>query len=321
MITSDNLPLSIPTIGVYGSIEPHPAEATAGDVRRYICLALSENTRRAYQADLRDFLAWGGVLPATDEVLARYIAARAPSHSPYSITRRVVGICRAHTSLGFESPARSELIRAVLRGVRRRHGRPQRQARPLLKQALLELVAQREGVAGVRNRALLLVGFAAALRRSELVALNVDDLLDSQDGLVVHIRRSKTDQDANGRKVALPFGRTSVCPVAALKAWLTDARIESGPVFRSVTKSGQVRGRLSAQSVSLIVKRCAKKAGLDDVGFSGHSLRSGFVTSATHAGAAVHKIQAQTGHRSIAMLSRYIRDAELFLDNACAAVL
>ena len=303
-------------------------QANAGDVilpqvvREYITAALADNTRRAYQGDLADFLEWGGTVPCTSEKLAGYIADRAETHSPYTITRRIVGISRAHTTQGLSDPAKNDLVRTVLRGVRRNNGTTQRQVAPLLKQDLLAILPLLVGIKGIRDRALILLGFAAALRRSELVALDVQDIEFVSEGIIVHQRRSKTDQEGAGRKIAVPNGRTSACPVKALRQWLEQAHIEAGAVFRSISK-GQViaAGRLTGPSVALILKAYAERAGLPAANISGHSLRSGLVTSAAQIGVSAYKIQQQTGHKSAEMLARYIRDANLFENNAAGLLL
>lgn len=290
-------------------------------VSEYIAAALADNTRRAYQGDLADFFRWGGTVPCMPEVLATYIADRAETLSPHTITRRVVGISRAHVSQGLPDPAKNDLVRTVLRGVHRKNGKAQRQVAPLLKQDLLALLPLMRGTKGIRDRALILLGFAAALRRSELVSLDLQDLQFVKEGLVVHLRRSKTDQEGEGRKIAVPYGRTSACPVKAVQYWLEHAQITDGAIFRSVSKGGCVADRLSGQSVALIVKAYAEAAGLRASDISGHSLRSGLVTSAAQIGVATHKIQQQTGHRSVEMLNRYIRDANLFQNNAAGLLL
>jgi site-specific recombinase XerD len=291
-------------------------------IKTYVTASLADNTRRAYRGDLADFLRWGGVVPCSTKTLAAYVADRAKTHSPYTITRRVVGISRAHVSQGLTDPAKTDLVRTVLRGVRRKKGTAQRQVAPLLKQDLLSILPLMQGTKGIRDRALLLLGFAAALRRSELVALDVQDLQFVKEGLLVTLRRSKTDQEGEGRKIAVPRGRTSACPVKAVQHWLEHAQIADNAIFRSVSKSGQVsQSRLTAQSVALILKRYTQAAGLKASDISGHSLRSGLVTSAVQAGVAAHKIQQQTGHRSTEMLVRYIRDANLFENNAAGLLL
>lgn len=290
-------------------------------VTKYIHCAISDNTRLAYRGDLADFLAWGGSVPCTPRMLASYIACRAEIHSPHTISRRVVGIRRAHVSQGLADPAKNDLVRTVLRGVRRMNGTAQRQVAPVLRQDLMAMLPLMHGTKGIRDRALILLGFAAALRRSELVALDVQNIQFFKQGLVIHQQRSKTDPHGEGRKIPVPWGRTAACPVEAVKQWLDHAGITSGAIFRSVGKGGTVGERLTAQSVALVLKSYAEAAGLKASEISGHSLRSGLVTSAVQAGVAIHKIQQQTGHRSAEMLARYIRDANVFVGNAAGAVL
>lgn len=323
-LTNDNIALSIPNSDgaetpalIVNGVPSKLPEAVSG----FIVAALADNTRRAYQGDLADFLKWGGAVPCTPETLAAYIADRAATLSPHTITRRVVGISRAHTSQGLFDPSKNDLVRTVLRGVRRKNGTAQRQAAPLLKQDLLALLPLMKGTKGIRDRALILLGFAAALRRSELVALDVQDLQFVNEGLIVLLRKSKTDQDGEGRKIAVPNGRTSACPVKAVQTWLGLAQIVDGAIFRSVSKGGDVGDRLTGQSVASILKSYAAAAGLPASDISGHSLRSGLVTSAAQIGVAAHKIQQQTGHRSMEMLHRYIRDANLFENNAAGLLL
>jgi site-specific recombinase XerD len=291
-------------------------------VKEFVSAAIAPATRRAYQGDLKDFFSWGGCVPCPPDTVAEYIASRALIHSPFTIARRVVGISRAHTSLDLPDPSKSDLVRAVLRGLRRSEGKPQRQVAPVLREDLFLMLDQMRGIKGTRDRALLLVGFAAALRRSELVGVNVEDLLFCKEGVLVNLPRSKTDQVGDGRKIAIPFGRTSACPVKAVIRWMEVAAINTGAVFRSINKAGVVSpSRLTDQSVALIVKDYARALGLPADAYSGHSLRAGLVTSAAKAGVSLVKIQQQTGHRSVSMLTRYIRDAQVFENNAAGLLL
>lgn len=207
-----------------------------------------------------------------------------------------------------------------MRGIRRKLGSAQRQAKPLLREDLFRVLdALGESMKDARDRALLLIGFAGGFRRSEIVALDCGDVERVRQGLIVTLRRSKTDQEGVGRKVGIPFGRTRNCPVLALDGWLAGAGIEAGPVFRPVDRHGRVASeRLSGEAVS---KERVVAANIDPTGFSGHSLRAGFATSAVQAGVSTFKIRSQTGHVSDAMLARYVRDGELFVDNAAGAVL
>ena len=177
-----------------------------------------------------------------------------------------------------------------------------------------------KGPLGLRDRALLLLGFAGGFRRSELVALDVADLAFTSEGITVTIRRSKTDQEGQGRKVGIPSGRhVQTCPVLAVRDWLEESDMVDGAVFRPVLKGGRVcANRLSAQSVNLVVKRAAASIGLDPTLYGGHSLRAGLATAAASAGASERSIAQQTGHRSMKVLRGYIRDGSLYRDNAAS---
>jgi site-specific recombinase XerD len=193
---------------------------------------------------------------------------------------------------------------------------------PAVKEDVLSMVAGLTGTKGIRDRALLLIGFAGAFRRSELVSLTVADMEQAQQGLILTLQRSKTDQEGHGRKVAIPYARGAVCPVLALQDWLTVAAITEGPIFRGVNRHGRVADTaITPQAVAMVVKERAQAVGLDPAKYAGHSLRAGLVTSAAQLGVSSWKIRQQTGHKSDAMLARYIRDAGLFVSNAAGAVL
>ena len=291
-------------------------------VSDYLRASLSDNSRRAYRSDLSHFLQWGGIIPASPELVATYIAAHADLHAVATLSRRLVSIGKAHTAQGLSTPTDTELVRATLRGIRRTHGSAQRQVAPAVKEDVLSMVAALTGIKGTRDRALLLVGFAGAFRRSELVSLTVADIEQAQQGLIVTLQRSKTDQEGRGRKVAIPFARGAVCPVLALQQWIAVAGITEGPIFRGVNRHGQIAdAAITPQAVAMVVKERAQAVGLNAANYSGHSLRAGLVTSAAQLGVSSWKIRQQTGHKSDAMLSRYIRDAGLFVSNASGAVL
>lgn len=291
-------------------------------IRGYLQASLSDNSRRAYHSDLRHFQSFGGVIPATPETVAAYLASYAGQHAVATLSRRLVSIAKAHTSQGHPSPTNTELVRATLRGIRHVHGSAQRQVMAAVREDILAMVTGLKGIKGLRDKAMLLLGFAGAFRRNELVALTVDDIEYAQQGLIVRLRFSKTDQDGVGRSVAIPYARGLVCPVLALSQWLGESGITTGPIFRAVNRRGEISGiGLTPQSVALVVKERARAAGLDSAKYSGHSLRSGLVTSAATAEVSSWKIRQQTGHKSDAMLARYIRDANIFIDNAAGAIL
>ncbi len=321
-LTSDNYYLSEPTSA--------PAPGSAVDCKNlpatvagYVRASLADNTRRAYLGDLAHFEAWGGSLPAAPETVAAYLATHADSLSVATLIRRLAALSKAHQARGLDNPIRSELVRATLRGIKRKRRRTQLQAKPLLRDdLLLVLDAMGTGLKDLRDRALLLIGFAAALRRSELVALDVPDVEHFRRGIVLHLKRSKTDQDGQGHKIAIPYGRSRWCPVACLDAWLSASGITESAIFCPVDRHGRVHNaRLSGAAVSILVRERIAAAGLEPRGYSGHSLRAGLATSAAQAGVPAWRIKAQTRHASEAMLAHYIRQGALFTDNAAGAVL
>ena len=296
-------------------------EACDPAVRQYLDASLASNTLVAYGSDLKHFAAWGGVIPSTSEQVANYVAYFATRLAESTISRRLVAIAHAHTIQGLASPTNTALVRATLKGVRRARGRATRQVAALQKSHLLQMIKGLTGLTGLRDTALLMIGFAGAMRRSELVALDVEDVRLTEEGALIRLRRSKTDQEGRGREIAIPRVRGRYCPCRVLEAWLKAAEITTGALFRQVNRYGQVSPvRLSPQSVALIIKLRARGAGLDATRFSGHSLRAGFATNAAKQGASTSSIRGQTGHKSDAMLNRYIRNAELFSDNPLSKI-
>lgn len=333
-LTRDNPLLSRPTMTtIGGSSEPvatTPARSEIDfksdlpdNVAAYVEQSLSASTRKSYASDLAHFEAWGGSVPATDTSVARYLAEHADELRVATLVRRLATISKAHTAKGLPSPTASELVRATIRGIKRSRGTAQTEAKPLLRDDLFSVLERMgDDTKSVRDRALLLIGFAGGFRRSELVGLDVGDIEHARQGLIIHLRRSKTDQNGAGRKIAIPFGRTRWCPVAAVDRWLSLSGGGAGPLFLGVNRHGKInQQRLSGEAVALVLKERLAMAGIDPSGFSGHSLRAGFATSAAIAGASTWKVRAQTGHASDAMLARYIRDGDLFADNATGRVL
>lgn len=283
------------------------------DIQTYLSASQSASTKRAYASDLRHFLLHGGSVPCTPKCLARYLAKAANDGLVVAtLERRVSAIHRAHVAKHYPSPAHADVVRQVLQGIRRVLGAKQRQAKPLLKNDLLAALdaikTNSMPVRAARDRALLLIGFASAMRRSELVGVRVEHLAFTSSGLEIELPFSKTDQDRHGRTVFIPHARGEHCPVTALTNWLKTAGIKSGYVFRSVNRYEGISNRgLTAQSVALIVKANMVQIGADAQSFSGHSLRAGYCTSAAEQGLQTWQIREQTGHKSDATLSKYIR--------------
>jgi integrase len=324
-ITPDNLHLSEPT--PFADASAPPIRQLAGActdplVLHFIEAATAPNTRRAYDSDLKHFLAWGGALPASPEDVARYLAAHATTHAVATLARHLVAIRRAHALQGLSDPVRSELVRLTFRGIRRAQARPQRRAAALTVEEIAAIMASLgDSLRDARDRALLLTGFAGAFRRSELSRIDCESIERTEAGIVITVRRSKTDQEGQTRQVAIPRGRNGICPVKALDQWLELSGIIEGPVFRPVTRRGHVLpGQLSGDAIAFIVKQRAKSIGLDPTRYSGHSLRAGFVTSAATAGAPAWRIKAQTGHASDALVGRYIRLSDPFAASSVMAI-
>lgn len=305
-----------------------PLAEIADRASEFIQQSKAKNTIRAYRADWEHFSDWCQVhgqtaLPASPDTVALYLADISTTHKPGTLTRRISAISQAHQIAGMESPTGASKVRLVMAGIRRTKGTAQNAKTPVLVDDLRKMVDRLpDGMLGIRDRALLLIGFAGGFRRSELVGLDRDAVEIPKDGIVVTIRHSKTDQEGQGRKIGIPYGSNPVtCPVRAFQAWLEASGILEGPVFRPVTRHGRILAqRLSTNAVAEIVKRYAAAVGLDATKFAAHSLRSGLVTSADMGGASEKSIMNQTGHRSTVMVRKYIRDGSLFRSNAAAVV-
>lgn len=303
------------------SIDLDTLRASARDLAEQ---SRSISTRKAYEADVKAFCAWCrdrglSCLPASPETVSVYIAAlREGQYSPATIARRLASISTYHQVAGYESPTRHPVVRAVLSGLRR-SASSQRRVNALSVEDVRRMVlATDKGLLGIRDRALLLVGFASAMRRSEVCSLGIDDVAFVTEGLLLSLRRSKTNQEGEPETIAVPYGSDpKTCPVRSLRTWIDAAGITDGHLFRSVNRHGQVsQGHLTDRVVAMVVKRLGEKIGLDPANLAGHSLRAGFATSAARAGAPSHSIRRQTRHKSDAMLSRYIRQGTQWDDHA-----
>jgi integrase len=325
------MPLALPPLqGPLAALAPELESA-----RTFATASKADETRRAYTREWQAFVAWCSTkgcpsLPAEPATLAAYLAALADGSAsgrprkPAGIDLALAAITGAHKAAGFPSPREAPEVRAVRSGIRRTLGTAPHQVAPLLVPELRRaLAALPDTKLGHRDRALLLVGWTGAFRRSALVALDVADLAFGSEGVAVTVRRDKTDPEARGRLVALPFGSSAeVCPVRSLRTWLDLAGLTEGSVFRQVDRHGHILpARLSPRAVAIVVKRAAAQLALDPGVFAGHSLRAGFATSAARAGRPDRDIMRQTGHRSRAMLDRYVREAEVWRDNPAAGLL
>jgi integrase len=288
----------------------------------------SASTRAAYAGDWRDFAIWchakgATPLPAHVGIVGAYLSHLANSGLRSStIGRKCAAIADRHKAAGLEPPTASEAVKAVMRGIRRTIGTSPERKSPITAEVLTEMLKHvpPDSLVGLRDRALLTFGFATAMRRSELCALEVGDLTETPDGLRVTIRRSKTDQTGEGQEIAVPRG-FRLRPVEAVQAWLAAAELNSGKVFRSVASGDRVGEGITPECAVRRLKVIAVRAGLDPALFAGHSLRSGYVTSAVEVNAPLLKIAEQTRHRSLDMLRVYSRRVDLFREHSGAAFL
>jgi site-specific recombinase XerD len=300
----------------------------------------SEATLRAYRSDFTGFELWCrrfglSSLPAEPDTVALYLTACGDARAALStLRRRLVAISQAHRASGLPSPTQAETVRRTIAGLARTRGSRPRQVvpiRPASLRAMLEATPE-DDLLSVRDRALLLLGFASGMRRSELSALDVSNLSFVAEGVDVLIRRGKTDPQGEGRTIGIPRGHhPETCPVLALERWLSRAALrDRDPLFPRLLANGRpataarrrhpagriAPGRLSPQGIARTVQRAARRAGLDPAKVAGHSLRSGFATEAAARGAPERAIMRQTGHRSLEMVRRYIREGDRYRDNA-----
>ncbi|RMD96339.1 MAG: integrase [Bacteroidetes bacterium] len=316
-------------------------QADAEAARKFAARSRAENTLRAYRADWVDFARWCEArrlpsLPAPPEVVTLYIAARArgseemPPLKVSTLERRLAAIAAAHRLAGYEAPTsrRDEPLHSVWTGIVRDKGLARDKVAPVLTEDIRQMVRvilEQDLTAGDtatvlrarRDVALLLLGFAGALRRSELAALTVEDIAIGPEGLRVRIRRSKGDQEGAGTTIGIHYGsEAATCPVRALRSWLIVSGITSGALFRSISRKGKLAvTSLSPRTVARIVKARAAAAGLDPRAYSGHSLRAGFATQAARAGVPERIIMRHTRHKDVMTLREYIRDGGLFNEN------
>ena len=287
------------------------------------------NTVRAYKSDFEDFSLFcvkNGFksIPTDPKIVSLYLTYLSSKNVKIStIKRRLVSISVIHKIKGHYLDTKHPIIIQNFMGIKRSKGVNQKGKKPLLINDLKQIIdvinQQNEpNIKKLRNKALLLIGFAGGFRRNELISLNLEDLDFVFEGLKINVKRSKTDQFGEGFIKGIPYFKNYLyCPVKNLKHWLNISKIKKGPVFVRFLKGSKISNiRLTDQSVALIIKEYLTKAGIDDKNYSGHSLRSGFATSAAEAGAEERSIMAMTGHKSTEMVRRYIKEANLFNNNA-----
>ena len=292
----------------------------------FLAAATADNTRRAYRSAIRHFQTWGGALPADESAVIRYLLAHADTLNARTLALRLTALSQWHAYQGFLDAASTPTVRKTLAGIARLHGQPKKKAKALPLEDLETIVARLRELGtlkALRDSALLQLGFFGGFRRSELVALRVEDVSWEPQGMVITLPRSKTDQSGEGIVKAVPYGEGDCCPATALKSWLAAAAIAAGPLLRTVNQWGQIGDQpLHAGSINTILESCARLAGLDYVPeLSSHSLRRGMATSAHRAGADFRDIKKQGGWRHDGTVQGYIEEASRFEENAAGSLL
>ncbi len=294
--------------------------------RAFLAAATSDNTRQVYRSAINHYLDWGGVLPADEPAVIRYLVRYADTLNPRTLALRLTALSQWHVHQGFVDPAATPTVRKTLAGIARVNGRPKKKAKALPIEDLELIVASLSGLGTLKaacDNALLQVGFFGGFRRSELVDIKVDRLAWDAQGITITLPRSKTDQTGEGVVKAIPYSDGPCCPATALRAWLDAAGVTSGPVFRSISKWGVMGSdALNPASVNAILAGAAQLARLAYVlELSSHSLRRGMATSAYRAGADFRDIKRQGAWRHDGTVQGYIEDAGVFDQNAAGSLL
>ena len=289
----------------------------------------ANNTVRAYKSDFKDFgifCAKNGFksLPSEPKIVSLYLTHLSTKDAKIStLKRRLVSIGVIHKLKGHYLDTKHPAIIENIMGIKRRKGNNQKGKKPILINDLKKIInvidqQSKEEIKKLRDRSIILIGFSGGFRRSELVNIDYDDIEFVSEGVKIFIKRSKTDQFGEGSVKALPyFDNSQYCPVASLQKWINISKINSGPLFRRFLKGLKLsEKRLTDQTVALLIKEYLELAGIDSKNYSGHSLRSGFATSAAESGAEERSIMAMTGHKTTQMVRRYIKEANLFKNNA-----
>jgi integrase len=292
----------------------------------YIKAATSNNTRRAYQADIRHFEHWGGLLPTHTEAIIAYLQAFAPQLNSRTLSRRLTALKQWHIYQGFVDPTVHPAISKTLAGITRTHGKPKDKAPPLLPeqlQRIIEQLAKENTLRALRDSAVLQLGYFGAFRRSELVSIQYEHIQWREKGIEILIPHSKTDQNNVGQFCAIPYGSTLLCPIRALKMWLEKAALQSGYIFCLIKKNSIANDQpLHPIAINHIIKRCAVKAGIEYANeLSSHSLRRGLATSACRDGASIPAIMRQGRWKNVNTVMEYIEAAQRFEDNAADHIL
>jgi site-specific recombinase XerD len=292
----------------------------------YVNAATANSTRQAYQTDIAHFEAWGGALPASPSVVVAYLQHFANQLNPRTLSRRLVALKHWHVYQGFVDPTQSPLVKKVMQGIHRLHGTPKNKAQALTLDQLILIHRSLKGqdsLRALRDNALLQIGFFGAFRVSELLAIHVEHLKITSEGIRIIIPRSKTDPTGQGQSCAIPSGDETMCPIRTLQAWLEKSHIQQGPIFRFISRWQRIgKKAISPLSVNRILKNYAKQLHFPNPEFfSSHSMRRGLATAASQQGASLKAIMRQGRWKEVKTVLDYIDDANAFQDNAAQILL
>lgn len=296
------------------------------DTNPYIHLATSANTRKAYRSDIRHYENWGGKLPATPEMVVRYLTNHATLLNARTLARRLVALQHWHIYQQLNDPTIHPAVRKTIKGIIRAHGQPKNKARAITTEELASIhnyLCQQNSLSAIRDNALLQIAFFGAFRRSELAAILYEHIQWEKAGIEIQLPVSKTDQSHEGQYCAIPYGNEVLCPVTALHRWLVESKINSGPIFRRITRGHHIGDEaLTPLSVNHILKKHAQAVNIPDLDLlSSHSLRRGLATSAARAGAPIQAIMRAGRWKQTNTVMEYIEASERFTENAAANVL
>lgn len=291
----------------------------------YVKRATADNTRKAYRQDIRHFEAWGGRLPTNTATVIRYLQEHATSLNPRTLKRRLVSIKQFHCYQGFSDPTEHPLVSKTLRGIKNTHGQPKRKAPAMtleLMKTVIDSISVKSDLAAIRNRAMITLGFFAALRGSELVSVQVEHVKIDPEGLTVHIPRSKTDPSGEGQSCSIPILNNTYCPIKAIQCWIEQSGIQSGCLFRGINQWQQILDKpLTVDGFNGVLRRVSDQAGLIDAHrYSSHSLRRGLATSASASGASFKSIMQQGRWRHEGTVLEYIEDGQKYDNNAVSSL-
>ena len=297
------------------------------NVRKYVSAGTSDNTRKTYRSAIRQFEKWGGRLPCESDVLIRYALDKIEHINPRTLDLHITALSQWHKQQGMSDPTQNVTLKKTLEGIRRVHVQPIAKAKPLQLNDVIRLLNYLEALSNSlkkhRDTALILTAFMGAFRRSELVSITVADLQWEEDGLIINMPTSKTDQEGKGSTRALPYSPTTACAASAIRQWIDTAGVTEGPLFRAINRWDQMSDNiLYAGAVNTILKNRAAEAGLPNASaFSSHSFRRGHATSAARAGVDFRLIKKQGGWRSDSTVHRYIEDGNALTDNSSLALM